>query len=349
MKVALVVIGAIAIAASAPFSASALAAPPTGNFSLCALYVNETSSGFFYGLLRPSGSVESLMALPGLMAVFDGTAAGAEEGTFYTYCGYGQPPQKSTGILEAKFTAPQSTVYRTVVMPKSYAGDFYTPDLSSAWTSDTLGLVGTVQGIEGPDDTPTWTALSSIDPSTGVASVLRNITAEHQTFKWEKTGCSCFDSATETFYLIAGIGADEAETVLGYDAAGSAPIVIPFTTAYDAIALQWSVHFNALVALAYERNAPQALFSWLLQDKSAPGGWKVLYSWPAGSVFLGGMGETDIEDAGRIVAAALVVPDGRQSERNIVSFVDLVGGAEIQRILVEKKMVVADLEFCSIA
>jgi hypothetical protein len=58
------------------------------------------------------------------------------------------------------------------------------------------------------------------------------------------------------------------------------------------------------------------------------------------------MGETDIEDGGRIVAAAFTVPDGPKKERDIISFVDLVGGVEIQRSNVTNKMVIADIEFC---
>ena len=37
--------------------AAGAAAPPTKNFSMCALYVNETRSEFSYGLVAPSGRV----------------------------------------------------------------------------------------------------------------------------------------------------------------------------------------------------------------------------------------------------------------------------------------------------
>jgi hypothetical protein len=57
-------------------------------------------------------------------------------------------------------------------------------------------------------------------------------------------------------------------------------------------------------------------------------------------------GETDIEDGGRIVAAALTVAAAGKKERDIISFVDLVAGVEFQRSEVTEKMVVADLEFC---
>lgn len=333
------------IATAAAAAALALAAPPVGNYSLCALYVNQTLGGFEYGVISPTGHLKSLIELPGLFAVFDGTAAGAEEGTFYSYCGYGPPPQTSTGVLEVNWLL-NTTIYRTITMPSEYAGNFFTQELNTDWSGASLGLVSVIRGITGPNDDPTWSAIASVDPTTGAATVLRNLTLEEDGYKWVKTGCSAFDSATRTFYLIAGVGASEAETVLGYDAQGSAPVSIPFPTTYDAIALQWSVYFKALVALAYERNAPAATFSWLVQDASDPTGWRASFTWPADSVFLSGMGETDIEDAGRIVAAAFTVPEGAKKERDIVSFVDLVGGAEIQRVNVTNKMVVADLEFC---
>jgi len=337
---------ASAVAALA-LAAAGAAAPPTANFSMCALYVNQTLGGFSYGVVAPSGRVTDLIDLPGLFAVFDGAAAGAEEGVFYTYCGYGPPPQKSNGVLEVNWKA-NTTVYRTITMPATYPGNFFTQELSADWTGASLGLVGVIRGITGPDDTFTWSAVSSVDPTTGVATVLRNLTLEEDGYKWVKTGCSTFDSGSQTFYLIAGVGASEAETVLGYDAKGSAPVSIPFPSTFDAIALQYSAHFKALVALAYERNAPSASFSWLVQDASGPSGWRTAFSWPAGSVFLSGMGETDIEDGGRIVAAAFTVPEGAKKERDIVSFVDLVGGAEIQRSNVTDKMVIADLEFCDV-
>ena len=324
---------------------AAAAAPPTGNFTLCALYVNQTRSSFSYGRLSPSGAVHELMQLPGLFAVFDGAAAGAEEGTFYTYAGYGPPPQKSNGILEANFLK-NTTVYQTIEMPATYPGNFYTPNLATDWSGADLAIVGTVQGIEGPDDKPTWTALSTVNPATGAATVRRNLTLAEEGYKWEKTGCAAFDSEGQVFYLIAGIGASEAETVLGYDSKGSPAIAIPFPSTYDAIALQYSVHFKALVALAYLRNSPSATFAWLVQDKSAPDGWKAAFTWPADTVYLSGMGETDIEDAGQIVAAAFTVPDGAKKERDIIAFVDLVSGTEIQRMNVTQKMVVADIEFC---
>jgi hypothetical protein len=77
---------AAVLAATLSLAAGA-AAPPTKNFSMCALYVNQTRSEFSYGLIAPSGRVADLIDLPGLFGLFDGTAAGAEEGTFYTYCG----------------------------------------------------------------------------------------------------------------------------------------------------------------------------------------------------------------------------------------------------------------------
>ena len=248
------------------------AAPPAGNFTMCALYVNQTLGGFSYGRVAPSGGVKDLMDLPGLAAVFDGAAAGAEEGTFYTYCGYGPPPQKSTGILEANFIA-NTTVYREVKMPADYSGNFFTQELSTDWSGASLALVGVVRGITGPDDAFTWSALASIDPATGSATVRRNLTLEEDGFKWVKTGCSCFDSEGQVFYLIAGIGASEAETVLGYDSKGSAPTSIPFPATYDAIALQFSVLLKTVVALAYERNSPSASFSWLVYD-AATKAWK---------------------------------------------------------------------------
>ena len=198
---------AVATLALAAVGASA---PPAGNYSLCALYVNQTLGGFSYGLIRPSGRMTDLMDLPGLFAVFDGTAAGAEDGVFYTYCGYGPPPQKSTGVLEANWKL-NSTVYRTITMPAAYPGDFFTQELSADWSGASLGLVGVIRGIAGPDDSPTWSAVSKVDPTTGAASVLRNLTLEEDGYKWVKTGCSAFDSATQTFYLIAGVGASEAE------------------------------------------------------------------------------------------------------------------------------------------
>ena len=326
--------------------AAGAAAPPAGNFSMCALYANQTRGEFSYGLIAPSGRVSDLMDLPGLFAVFDGAAAGAEEGVFYTYCGYGPPPQKSNGVLEANYKL-NTTVYRTIKMPADYPGNFFTQELSTDWSGAALGLVGVIRGITGPNDEPTWSAISSVDPKTGVATVLRNLTLEEDGYKWVKTGCSCFDSDSQTFYLIAGVGASEAETVLGYDAKGSKPLSIAFPSTFDAIALQWSVHFKALVALAYERNSPSASFSWLVQDASDPTGWRKAFTWPANSVYLSGMGETDIEDGGRIVAAAFTVPEGPKSERDVIAFVDLVEGVEFQRSNVTNKMVVADLEFCS--
>jgi hypothetical protein len=268
--------------------AAGAAAPPTGNFSMCALYVNQTRSEFSYGLVSPGGRVTDLIDLPGLFAVFDGAAAGAEQGVFYSYCGYGPPPQKSTGVLEANWLA-NTTVYRTVEMPKAYAGNFYTPELSTDWSGASLGLVGMIRGIEGPDDAFTWTAIARIDPKTGAAAVLRNLTDEAAAFKYYKTGCSTFDSDALVFYLIAGIGASEAETVLGFGKEGEPAIAIPFDPAYDALSLEWSASLKTLVALAYLRNAQQSTMAWLVHDAGKPGTWKPAFTWPVGTVFMSGM------------------------------------------------------------
>ena len=238
-------------------------------------------------------------------------------------------------------------MYRTVVMPAEWPGNFYTPELSTDWSGPSLGLVGVIRGIEGQDDTPTWSALATIDPKTGAATVLRNLTLEEASFKWVKTGCSTFDSDAQVFYLIAGVGASEAETVLGYGKDGTPAISIPFDAKFDAISLEWSSSLKTLVALAYLRNAEQSTMSWLVHDAAAPGTWKPAFTWPVGTVFLSGMGETDIEDGGRIVAAALTVAAaGKVKERNIISFVDIVDGVEYQRSNVTEKMSVADMEFC---
>ena len=173
----------------------------------------------------------------------------------------------------------------------------------------------------------------------------RNLTLEEDGFKWEKTGCSTFDSDAQIFYLIAGVGASEAETVLGFGRDGTPAISIPFDPSYDALALEWSSSLKSLVALAYLRDAQQSTMSWLVHDGAKT--WKPAFTWPAGTVSMTGMGETDIEDGGRIVAAAFTVPEGPKSERDVIAFVDLVEGVEFQRSNVTNKMVVADLEFCS--
>jgi hypothetical protein len=90
--------------------AAGAAAPPTQNFSMCALYVNQTRSEFSYGLVAPSGRVTDLIDLPGLFGLFDGAAAGAEEGTFYTYCGVSRlcsPPRRSRDRMRALRTQRQ--------------------------------------------------------------------------------------------------------------------------------------------------------------------------------------------------------------------------------------------------
>lgn len=175
----------------------------------------------------------------------------------------------------------------------------------------------------------------------------RNLTLEEDGFKYEKTGCSTFDSDAQIFYLIAGVGASEAETVLGFGRDGTPAISIPFDPSYDALALEWSLSLKSLVALAYLRNAQQSTLSWLVLDGAAKT-WKPAFTWPAGTVFMTGMGETDIEDGGRIVAAALTVAAaGKEKERDIISFVDIVDGVEFLRSNVTEKMVVADLEFCN--
>jgi hypothetical protein len=177
--------------------------------------------------------------------------------------------------------------------------------------------------------------------------VRRNLTLEEDGFKWEKTGCTTFDSDAQIFYLIAGVGASEAETVLGFGRDGTPAISIPFDPSYDALALEWSLSLKSLVALAYLRNAQQSTLSWLVLDGAAKT-WKPAFTWPAGTVFMTGMGETDIEDGGRIVAAALTVAAaGKEKERDIISFVDIVDGVEFLRSNVTEKMVVADLEFCN--
>ena len=47
-----------------------------------------------------------------------------------------------------------------------------------------------------------------------------------------------------------------------------------------------------------------------------------------------------------MAAALTVAAAGKEKERDIISFVDLVAGVEFQRSEVTEKMVVADLEFC---
>ena len=199
----------------------------------------------------------------------------------------------------------------------------------------------------GNDDTPTWYALADVNPTTGTATLRRNLTVEEESFKWIKTGCSAFDSSSQLFWLIAGVGDSEAETVLGYDSKGSAAISVPFLTTYDAIALEFSAALGAPVALAYMRDSPKAVFSWLLMNSTDPSGWSVLFSYPEDTVFLSGMGEAALEDAGRIAAAVFEVRVSAKEVIDIVSLVDLVGGAEIERRNVTKKMVVADLSFCN--
>lgn len=100
--------------------AAGAAAPPTQNFSVCALYVNQTRSEFSYGLVAPSGRVTDLIDLPGLFGLFDGAAAGAEEGTFYTYCGVRR-------LCSPPLTQSHASAAHAAVAPRMHAPAERTP------------------------------------------------------------------------------------------------------------------------------------------------------------------------------------------------------------------------------
>lgn len=180
-----------------------------------------------------------------------------------------------------------------------------------------------------------------------------------------KIGCTAFDDISRTFWMVAGIGADETETLIGYDASGSSsgktPVYVTVPSSIDIIALQYSQALGSPVALAYNRTGPGSLFAWFAVEPSstpassssaasvdANAAWRTIFEYPLNSVYLGGMGEADIMGNGTVVAASFEVPVTEKEARSVISAVNITSGLELYRRNVTKHMDVADVQFCNV-
>lgn len=323
----------------------------------CAFYLNTTTLSFEFGRFTGiGGNITPLVVAPPISGVYDGIAAGAENGEFVSGVG-------STAIVVINWVLNSSTMY-SVAPPAGYTQPAFVRDLGTDWSGSRPSLVALLTDDDiaarqqrqrssfatAPRDRgPTanhWWLLASIDTTSGVATALRNVSGE-MNLEQIKYGSFAFDSSRRVAWMVGWTtSANLTLTLLGLPASASAtpPEAIAFVGEwYDCVALLYSEHFDALIALATYHNTTKQPMVWVVRDASTPSGWRPLFAYPVGTVAHPAMGNAATERSGTIVATLLLDLD---TDSQVVSYVDLVSGVELSRSAIADHVTIADFAFC---
>jgi hypothetical protein len=318
---------------AATAAVAAAAAPPAGLPRVCTLYLDETAT-FLFGAIESTGSITKLLSLPAnITAVMNGVDAGEGGNLFYV------SPEvdgaTNDGImLTVDFTNKTGTTYYSEVRAvPGYPGPsgYTTMNLDPSRNQMIGALVGTVKE---------FFVIADVFPRNGtVSKVWADFSTEFKTWGYLKTGCSAYDFNAQVYYVIAGTGKQQNETVVGMPLSGKA-FTYSIEDGYDFISLRYSAYYKGLVALARDFSTTPESMSYVRQEA---GKWVRVFHYEAGVHYVG-MAQTEIDAAGTTIVSALT--DGNSI---ILSYVDLTTGKESYRVkIADPKVAVADIAICAV-
>jgi hypothetical protein len=351
-------------ASAAASSATASTSLPSASLpQVCLLYV-DSADVFRFGAVTSKGGLSILLNFSTWGSVENGIAGGEETDSYVLTPGINAASKRSSASLRAGAkagAAPQELAVLRVTSNTTatvkYAPLQPAPGHPGAG-SDAIALMNVdearrqmVAVIEGTSSL--FFYLADVSPSNGsVLNVWRDFTSEWSTWAYMKYGVSAFDQGDATtpgngvFYLVAGLPPNTApvQTVVGLPLNGTKGPSFPLPAGHDIYSLRFSTHFNALVILTTDVSNPAkpSMMYWRWGGST----WTKILEYPADTVASMQLGMSEISTDGTVFISTLQIASTGQF---FVSYVDLVAGKEVKRVLLtDKDVLPADVALCSV-